>query len=246
MVDLKQPDYAIYSVDLPVCKKKVEFRPWNMKEHKILLMAYASGDRAEVRRATRQIITNCVHGEINVRALPVADMELLFLRLRTRSVGETSQLTLRNEHTDEVKRIDLDLTKVQVQISKDRDLKVTLVDDDKKPTGLYFIMKEPTVAIMEEVTALKNADPGALEELEIAARCVDRICDAESQSPGSDDPEQAKKIRSIMENLSPKRFEGIDRFLEGVPRLYHEIELSTVFPGMKGKYKIEGLEAFFE
>lgn len=242
MVKLKQNKYAIHSVELPVSKKKVEFRPWNIGEQEVLTMAYSGKDKREIRRAVRQIVNQCIQGNVHVPELPMADMELLFLRIRSKSVGEVAKVILDNEITKESKEIPVDLTTVQVLIPPNRNTKIELVDTDGGDTGMFFVMKEPTVAIFEEVIALKEKDPKISEELEIAIRSVDKVCDSTDQSEGAD---QRDEIREYIRTMTPKQYEPLEEFLNGIPVIHHEVELSQVFPNMNGKYVLEGLDSFF-
>ena len=243
MVQLKPAKYSIYQLVLPVSKKQVEFRPWNMAEHKILLMAYSGEERKEVRRAIRQVVEACVVGGVDVLNLPMADLEFLFTRIRSRSVGETAEITLENSIKNESKKILLDISKLEVTLDPERSTQIDLVDTDGKPTGLFFIMKEPTVGIFEEVIALKAANPQISEDIEIAVRCVDKVCDATNQDSSE---EKQKEIRDFIETMTPKQYASIGQFLDTILVLRYEVDLSTVFEGMTGKYVLEGLDSFFE
>ena len=243
MVAIKQSKYAIHSLVLPVSSKKVEFRPWNMREQAILLMAYASEDKIEIRRAIKQIITNIIQGDFNIGEMPVADMEFLFIRARARSVGEMAEITLENQQKKETKKIQIDLTKIEVTITKDRNYTIPLLDAQGKDTGTFFVMKEPTVSILEDLINMKNPNPTLIDDLEVAAKCVDKVGDKDNLT---DAAEQFKEIKEYIEGMTPVQYKPIDLFLAGMPKLRHEVSLASVFPGMSGKYVLEGLDSFFE
>lgn len=206
-------------------------------------MAYTQGDRKEIRRATKQVLSNVVQGDVNILNLPMADMELLFLKVRSKSIGEIAEITFENTEK-KVRKVPVNLSEVEVYLPEGRNYKIDIVDPEGKPTSRFFMMKEPTVAIIDEVINLKLADPNVSEDIEIAARCVDKVCDETSQKSGAD---MLKEIKAFIEDMTPIQFKDIEEFLDGTPVIRHEIDLGKVFPDLEGsKYTLEGLEAFFE
>ena len=215
-----------------------------MSQHKVLVLAFMGEDKKAVRRAMIQVMKDCIVDGMDPRTLPIMEFEYLFLQIRARSVGETVYISLEDPKSKKAKRLEINLLDVKPSIDEDRKYKVDLVDTNGKPTGQFFIMREPTVVAQLEVLSLIDDDKEINQDIETAVRCVSMVCDSESQVSASE-LDQQKEIREYVEGMTPKQYESIDGFLRGIPVLKHEVELSTVFPGRKGVYTLEGLEAFF-
>ena len=139
-------DTATYELTLPSSDVQVKYRPFLVKEEKILLLAMESENAAEITKALKEIVHTCTFGSINVEALPTFDLEYIFLKLRANSVSDVAKFTL-TEETGEESKIELDLNTVEVQHTKDHTNIIDLGD------GVHLEMKYPTYTTLGSVTS---------------------------------------------------------------------------------------------
>ena len=191
-------DTATYELTLPSSDVQVKYRPFLVKEEKILLMAMESENAAEITKALKEIVHTCTFGSINVDALPTFDLEYIFLNIRAKSVGEVAKLKLLCPDDKETyANVELDLSKVEVQVDDKHSNEIQINDKIK------MVMKYPTINSFDptvDATKLKT------EQLfDIIADTVYEIYDGETVHKGRDNRKEEmkkynfinKKIRSI-------------------------------------------------
>ena len=241
-----------YSLKLPSSGKELKYRPFLVKEEKILLLAMESEDSKEIITATKNVIKNCVFGEIDVDALPTFDIEYIFLWLRGRAKGEKVELNYKCPKCEGQIPLSFNIEDVKVIIADGHDKKIELTDD------LGVVMKYPTMTLQAEIE--KMADLSQVEQMFKTIRlCMDYIYDAEKMYASKDHTEQ--EMVDFLESLTDDQFQKISKFFETSPKLKHEVKLDCKNPtkeskGSKGKKKsvcgysedltLEGLQSFFE
>lgn len=244
---LPKIDVPIYELKLPLCKKKIKFRPFLVKEEKILLMAMESDDQDAVLLAIKQIINNCIVSKINIDDLPILDFEYLFMHLRARSVGEMIDLQYKcnndvgEENGEKIKcnnLVKLSFNALEVE----PDLK-SVNEKIELTSNLGVVMKYPTFKGIEKLNR-ENAPASAAE---IVARTVinsiDYIYDKENVYYAKDVPEE--ELIEFVDSLTREQFLKIQEFFDNLPKL--KKDLSFTCP--KCKYEehivVEGIQSFF-
>jgi len=224
--------------------KTIKFRPFLVKEQKLLLMANQSEDMKETLNSIKQIVKNCVIDDIDVDEIPTFDLEYLFLNLRARSVNDVVNLSYKcnniitkenGEDTpcNSIEKFDINLLDIKPILNPEHNKKIEL------NSKLGIMMKYPT---FETLTNLQNkSDTDNLIELLI--ECIDYIYD-ENQIYKSKDSSKEELIEFI-DNLQQKDMEKVQRFFDTVPKLTHEITFKCKKCNYEEKIPIEGLQNFF-
>ena len=231
---LPKLDIATYDLALPSTGKKIKFRPWLVKEQKILMMAQESDDDKLIENAFANIITSCTFNKVDPYEAPLFDIEYIFLQLRSKSVGETVKLLLTCEDDGETKvEHDLDLSKVKVQMDDSHNNVIEITDDIK------MVMRYPKLADMAEIAA-----DGQIKVIfEMVKRCVDEIHDGETVHNKVD--MTSDELDEFIGNMSTDHFENVSTFFETMPKLVHEIKIKNPKTKKMNTIRVEGLRSFF-
>lgn len=244
---LPKIDVPIYELKLPLSKKKIKFRPFLVKEEKILLMAMESDEQDAILLAIKQIINNCMVSKINIDDLPILDFEYLFMHLRARSVGELIDLQYKcNNDVDEKEGEKIkcnNLVKLSFNaLEVEPDLK-NINERIELTSNLGVVMKYPTFKGIEKLNR-ENAPASAAE---IVARTVinsiDYIYDKETLYHAKDVSEE--ELIDFVDSLTREQFLKIQEFFDNLPKLKKELN----FVCSKCKYEeqivVEGIQSFF-
>ena len=222
-----------YTVQVPSTKQEIEYRPFLVKEEKILMMAQESNDTKSVMKATKDILQSCTFNKLDVNKLAIYDIEYLFLQLRMRSVGEVAKLKLKCTETGEYVKYDLNLEDVQVEYPKKKvENKVQLTDKvgiTLKPIGV------------DDATDIGSAEDEKQMVWGIAAS-IETVYDENGVYQLSDFTE--KEVTEFVESLNRSQIEKIQDYLENQPKLSHTIK----FKGPEGHdntITLTGLQSFF-
>lgn len=234
---LPRVDIPTYELTLPSEDKKIKFRPFLVKEEKILYIAQETGDEKQMVDALREVIKACTFDVLMVDNLPIFDIEYIFLQLRAKSVSEISKF--RSICPDDGKtyaEVELDLTKVEVQVDDDHTNKIII--DEKRNLGM--VLKYPT---------LKNYEYGKKNmELDqvfaILADCIDHVFEGEKIYPAKDSTRE--EIKEFIEGLPQQSFSKLQKFFDTMPKLKHEIEVINPKTKVKNKVTLQGIADFFE
>ena len=227
-----------YELELPSTDEKVRFRPFLVKEEKILLIAMENDSQEEMLNAIKQIIKNCTFDKINVEKIPLFDLEYIFLQLRAKSIGEISKFRIlcpddKKTYAD----VEIDLTKVVVEVDEGHDNKIII--DDKKQVGL--VLSYPSVALFKTANLISN---DVKVVFDLIVQCVDHIFEGEKIYPAKDMKEA--EITQFLDDLPQKAFNKVRNFFETMPRIKHEVEIENPKTKVKSKVMLQGLQDFFE
>lgn len=234
-MSLPKISQPIFDVVVPSTKKKVEFRPFLVKEEKILLIAQQGGNDGEIIRAIKQILNNCViTAGFNVDELTTFDLEYLFLKLRARSVNNIVKLSYRDTEDEEVYDFELDLDQVEITYpEKTIDLNIKITDD------VGMTMKFPSASITDKMGTFEN-------EVDLMTffivNCIDTIHDADEVYVASEYSEN--EITEFLDGLDVKSFDSIRKFFESMPKLYHKFEYKNKL-GNERVIELTNLRDFF-
>jgi hypothetical protein len=228
-----------YELTLPSQDIKVQFRPFLVKEEKILLIALESNNDNEIVKATKQILNACTFEKLDINSLPLFDIEYIFLQIRAKSIGEIAKFRiLCPDDKKTLVNVELDLTKVEVNVDDEHVNKIFL--DDKKQLGV--ILKYPTLDITK---AGYNMSTENMESVfKIIGSCIECVFEGEKIYPAKDSTQQ--ELQEFLESLSQQAFEKIKKFFDTMPQLRHEIEIENPNTKVKSKVVLQGLRDFFQ
>ena len=218
-----------YTIEIPSTKKKVEIRPFLVKEEKILIQAQESEDQNNIISAIKDIIQVCSFNKIEPDKLTLFDLEYVFLQLRARSVGETVEFKVNCEECDKPNVVTLDLTEVKVQFPKKKiDPKIQLNDQ-------VGVILRPI-----RVKDMNNVEDDITEAI-IAS--IESIYDEDNVYP-TDDADR-KELEAFVDSLSHSHLETIQEYIENQPKLEHVLKYTCIFCGHENELKLSGLADFF-
>ena len=206
--------HPIFEFTIPSTNKKEPFRPFLVKEEKILLMAKSSEDPSDILRAVKQVVNNCaINDSFDVDKLAIFDIEYLFIQLRSVSVNNVVKLSYRDNEDGEVYDFEIDLKDVKVKFPD----KVDRVIKISEKTGIQ--MKYPAASIFDDKEFFGAGDDAYYE---LVIKCIDKIYDEDDIF----DPEDYTKeeIEEFLNDLSVDIFEKIQAFMNNVPKVYHKLE----------------------
>lgn len=231
---LPKIDQPLFNVIVPSTGKKILFRPFLVKEEKLLLISQQDGEDSEVIRAIKQILNLCVQDEdFNVDNLTTFDLEYLFLKLRARSVNNVVKLSYRDNEDGQIYNFELDLDTVEVQMPTDIDPTIEVAE------GISMIMKYPSASITDKIQQFDN-------EVDLMTffivNCIDTIVTAEELFPAADYSQA--ELEEFLDQLPVTSFEKIREFFEKMPKLYHKIEY-TNSEGNNRSIELNNLKDFF-
>jgi hypothetical protein len=240
-----------YSLKLPSNGKEIKYRPFLVKEEKILLMAMESENEDEITAATKNVITNCVYGDIDIEDLAIFDIEYIFLWLRAKAKGEQIEINYKCPTCTAEIPASINVMDIKVQTKKGHSTKIEVTD------SLGLVMKYPNLKIQNEIQKLNSNDEinDVIQLFETVRLCIDYIYDAEKMYSSKDHTSQ--EMSDFLESLTDDQFQKIAEFFETAPKLKHIIKLVCNNPtGTKGKKKtvcgykedvvLEGLQSFFD
>ena len=229
--------YPTYELELPSNGKTVKYRPFLVKEEKVLLMALESQDEKQVTSAVKDLIKNCVISRIKVDSLPSFDLEYMFLKIRAASIGEVINLTVTCLDDNETK-VEAEININEIEVFKPEGHNSKIMFDDK--TGI--VMKYPSMKQFIEREFLQK-DMGTEEVYNFIAESIDQIFTEDEVFDSSTTTK--KEFRTFVENLTTKQFEKIQQFYTTSPKLTHKFTVVNPNTGKESEYTIEGLQSFF-
>jgi predicted secreted protein len=227
-----------YEMTLPSADVKVKFRPFLVKEEKILLQALESEDQKQIINALKEIVSACTFGVLNVNELPTFDLEYVFLQIRAKSVGEIAKLkVLCPDDKTTYADVSVDLSKIEVQVD-DKHTNKIIIDENKK---IGMIMKYPTLGSVDPSTNFTKEQTSQVFAL--IANSIYQIFEGDKVHLTSDYTKE--EINKFIESLSAKAFTEIQNFYSTMPKLTHEIEVENPKTKVKSKVILQGLTDFF-
>ena len=233
-----------HKLTLPSTGKEYTYRPFLVKEEKVLMMAMESGEPKDMIRSLRDIISTCVEGNIKVDSLPMFDVEYIFLQLRSRSVGEKTPVTytLENDPCDKLKNkncsyaTEINLDEIKVEKNKDHNDLIDLTDDIKVK------MRYPQIEASAEIIGLEG-DKLVDKTFDMIGSCMEYIMEGEEIHKTSDYSQ--KEVEEFLNSLSSPQFRKIQVFFDTMPKLRKEITAKCSDCGKENIRVLEGLADFF-
>ena len=229
----------IYELTIPSTKKKIRYRPFLVKEEKVLIIAMESEDPKQIANAVKDVISACVLSRgIKVQDLSTFDIEYLFLNIRGKSVGEDVELMITCPADGETQvpvTINLDEIQIQTDSKHSRDIKL---DDNLSLRMKYPSMNEFIKNNFNQTGEIKVSDT-----FDLIVSCIDQIYNEEESWPASDSTK--KELLEFVEQLNTKQFKEVETFFETMPKLSHTIQVKNPNTEVESDIVLEGLTSFF-
>ena len=227
-----------FELTLPSSDVKVKYRPFLVKEEKILLQAMESEQQKQIVQALKDIVSVCTYGQLNVDELPTFDLEYVFLQIRSKSVGEVAKLKVLCPDTKkDYAEVEVDLSTVDVQVDDEHNNKI-MVDEGKQ---IGVLMKYPTLASVDPTKDYSKQNTKAL--FNVIGEGIYQIVEGDKVHMAKDYTKE--ELDQFVESLDSKSFKKIQRFYETMPKLMHEIEVENPKTKVKSKITLSGLSDFF-
>jgi hypothetical protein len=226
-----------YELEVPSTDEKIKYRPFLVREEKILLIAMESGKTEDVVEAVKSIVEECTFNKLNLGTMPMFDIEYIFLNIRAKSVGEISNLRLlcpddKKTYTD----VEVNLSEVLVQVDKDHTNKIELTDE----MGIY--MKYPTI---DSFATTGITEVTAANMLDVITTCVAQIYDKKGEEVFDAKDQTKEELVEFIEQLNTKQFAELQKFFDTMPKLKHVVEIENPETKVKSDILLQGLSDFF-
>lgn len=225
-----------YELELPSTGQKIKYRPFLVKEEKILLLAMESEDEKQMINAVKAILKNCIQTKLKVDDLAVFDIEYLFLNIRAKSVGEEIELNITCPDDGEtVVPITLNVEDIQVKKSDDHQRIISLTDT------ISLVMKYPSMEMFVQNNFTGNMK--AEDVFDLATSCIDQVVEGEDVFEVKSFSK--KEIDEFLDSLDTSQFLKIQQFFETMPKLSHTVSVMNPNTKKESEVVIEGLASFF-
>jgi hypothetical protein len=226
---------AKYELTLPSTGEKVEYRPFLVKEEKMLMLAQQSGAQADILRAVEEIVSSCTFEKIDSKKLPFFDLEYVFLQLRAKSIGETSTISILCPDDKETRvKVDINLTDIQCQRELGHDNNIKITD------SIGIIMDYPRV---DNVSIIDEKLSEAETAFSMIKTCIRQIYDTENVYDKNDMDDD--ELDEFIGSMSHEQFLKIQDFFNTMPKVKHMVKIKNPNTGVESEVVLEGLNTFF-
>tara|TARA_R100001463_G_scaffold75380_1_gene129370 strand:- start:174 stop:893 length:720 start_codon:yes stop_codon:yes gene_type:complete len=228
-----------YELELPSTGESIQYRPFLVKEEKVLVIALESEDTKQITTAIKTVIKNCIKTKgIKVDSLPTFDIEYLFLNIRGKSVGEEIEVNIicPDDEVTEVP-VTIDIDSIKIQKSDDHTNKIQLDDD------IMMVMKYPSLDQFIKNNFDFNEKNVMDQSFDLIASCIESICTEEDVWATADCTK--KEVSEFLESMNSSQFKGVEKFFETMPKLAHTVSVTNPKTKVKSDVVLEGLASFF-
>ena len=227
-----------YELVVPSTDEKVKYRPFLVKEEKVLLMAMESGKTEDILNATKTIVDECTFNKMKLGTMPMFDVEYIFLQIRAKSVGEVSKLrVLCQDDGETYADVEVDLNDVNVQVDDSHTNKIELTDE----TGV--IMQYPTIDSFTE-EGITDINPSNM--IDVIASCIAQIYDKKGEDVYDAKDSTKKELVEFIEQMNTQQFADVQKFYDTMPSLKHTITVKNPKTEVESNVTLTGLNDFFE
>ena len=229
-----------YELELPSTGKKVKYRPFLVKEEKLLVLALESEDTKQITTAIRSVLKSCIQTRgVKVDSLPTFDIEFLFLNIRGKSVGEELEVNLISPDDGETSvPVTINIDDIKVNKGKDHTNKIKLDD------SLIMEMKYPSLDEFVKNNFDFSGEPSVDQSFDLISSCIDKIYNEEEVWSAADCTK--KEMKDFLEQMNSLQFKGIEKFFMTMPKLSHSITFTNPSTKVENTVVLEGLSSFFE
>ena len=230
-----------YELTLPSSGKSIKYRPFLVKEEKILILALESQDIKQITTAIKQVLKECILTKgIKVEELPTFDIEFIFLNVRGKSVGEAIDLIITCSDDGETEvPVKIFIDEIQVQRDPEHSTDINLGD------GLVLRMKYPSLnEFVKNNFDFSSNDVSSIEKsFDIVSSCIDMVFNADESWAAADCTK--KELNDWIETLTSNQFQEIEKFFNTMPKLAHTFKVNNPKTGVESEVTLEGLTSFF-
>lgn len=229
-----------YELELPSTEKKIRYRPFLVREEKILIMALESEDTKQISNAIVQILSDCIATKtVKVSELSTFDIEYLFLNVRAKSVGETVEVNVTCPDDGET-QVQMEINIDDIKVQKDPNHSNIVKIDDRLSMKLKYPSLEQFVENNFEVN---ESDSDVNKSLSMIISCIDMVYDQEESWSAADCSK--KELEEFVEQMNTKQFKEIENFFVTMPKLSHTIKVKNPNTKVENEIVLEGLASFF-
>ena len=228
-----------YELELPSTGQEIQYRPFLVKEEKLLVLALESENTKEITTAIKNVIKSCIQTKnIKVESLPTFDIEYLFLNIRGKSVGEEIEVNVICPDDGETYvPVKINIDEIQVQKSEEHNNKIQ-VDDN-----IVMQMKYPSLDQFIKNNFDFSGDSNMDQSFDLVASCIDKIFNEEEVWASSDVTK--KELIDFLEQMNSAQFKQIEKFFETMPKLSHSVKVKNPKTEVESEVVLEGLSSFF-
>jgi hypothetical protein len=228
-----------HELELPSTGQTIQFRPFLVREEKLLVLALESENTKEITTAIKTVIKNCIQTKgIKVETLPTFDIEFLFLNIRGKSVGEDIEVNIICPDDGETYvPVTINIDEIKVQKNKDHTNKIK-VDD-----SIVMEMRYPSLEQFIKSNFDFSGDSSMEQSFDLVATCIDKIYTEEEVWSSSDVTK--KELIDFLEQMNSSQFKEIEKFFETMPKLSHTVKIKNPKTEVESEVVLEGLSSFF-
>ena len=232
---LPQVNVSKYKTVIPSLGKEVEYRPYLVKEEKILMIAMESQDQQQILTAVKDVISNCIYDDVKVSELAIFDIEALFLALRSKSVGEGIELKMKCHSCEHMNDIELNINDINIPEVENEDITIALNDE------IGIVMRYPS---FEQINSFKEGELETVDGVfKLLKACIKSIYDEEDVYDA--DKETDKSLNNFIDSLSSGQFQKVSDFFNDMPSLKYNVEYKCAKCGHENTTELRGLQSFF-
>ena len=227
-----------YELEVPSTDEKIQFRPFLVKEEKILLIAMESGKSEDIIEAVKQIVSECTFNKLNLGTMPMFDVEYIFLQIRAKSVGEVSKLKLLCPDDGKTYAdVEVKLDEVTVQVDEGHTNKIELDND------MGMIMTYPNIDSFKNsgITTITAANM-----LDVISTCILQIYEQKGEKVYEAKDQTQKELSDFIESLQTKHFKKVQAFFDTMPKLKHTVKVKNPKTKKTSEIVLVGLNDFFQ
>ena len=228
-----------YELELPSTGKKIKYRPFLVKEEKLLVLALETENTKDISTAIKTVLKNCIQSRgVKVENLPTFDIEFLFLNIRGKSVGEEVEVNLIAPDDEETQvPVTINLDDIQIQKTEEHTNKVKL--DDALTMEMKYPSLDQFIKSNFDFTEEVNMD----QSFDLIASCIDKIYNEEEVLSTADCTK--KEVKEFLEQMNSMQFKEIEKFFETMPKLSHSVTFTNPKTKVESTVVLEGLSSFF-
>lgn len=222
-----------YFLTIPSTNESLEFRPFLVKEEKVLMIAQEAGTNQSMISAMKDVIKSCTFGALDIYSLAMSDLEYILLQIRSKSVGETSEIRFKCDECDEIIELTIDLSEIEVSKETAKENKVQLTDD------VGITLKAPGLKEAEKAAKNNKQNNSIVQSL---SSVIESVYDSDNVYPF--EQAEPKEIENFIDSLSSEQVNKIKEWVDSIPTLKKEIK----FKCSQGKERtkiLSGLGDFF-
>jgi hypothetical protein len=234
---LPQINTPTYELEVPSTGEKLKYRPFLVKEEKILMIAMEAEEQSGIINAVKEIVKACTFDKFDVSKLPIFDVEYVFLNIRAKSVGEVSKIKLKCPDDEKTfVETEIDLTEVNVEMNAEHTNKIELTDE------MGIIMTYPSI----DTFSGTGADAITASNMTtVISACILQIYDKKGEEIFEAKDSTQKELTDFIEQLNTKQFQDVQKFFDTMPKLQHTVKITNPKTKKESEVVLSGLNDFF-